>query len=400
MSRYPRLQSLKEINAVMGRYYLQRKVMARLKPLAYVTSGAPVEILEAMGVLTLYPENYGALCGARGASVPLCEVAEAAGYPADLCSYARSHIGAVLEPTQAPLNGMPRPDLLVCCSNICGTVLKWYETLADHYDVPLFILDTPFQRTTPPETHIVDYVADQMHEFVAWLETHTGRSLHPDRLRAVLTYSQEAIGLWQEILEMGQRHPSPINAPDLFIAMAPIVALRGTRKAVDCYRRLKAELEERVTQGIGAVPHERHRLLWDNIAIWYRLYRFFRPFMDAGACFVADTYTHAWTMSLDADDPFVGMARAYTGVFINIGLPDRLAIIADLARRFAVDGVVMHANRSCKPFSITQSEVRNWLHYEQELELPVMILEADMCDVRLYNEGAIQERVAAFLEML
>jgi len=62
--------------------------------------------------------------------------------------------------------------------------------------------------------------------------------------------------------------------------------------------------------------------------------------------------------------------------------------------------VVMHANRSCKPFSITQSEVRNWLRYEQELELPVMILEADMCDARLYNEGAIQERVAAFLEML
>ncbi len=398
MPKYPRLKSLKEINSVMTRYYVQRKALARFKPLAYVTSGAPVEIMEAMGILTLYPENYGAICGARGASVHLCEVAEADGYPADLCSYARSHVGAVMRPQDAPLKGMPRPDLLVCCTNICGTVQKWYEALAALYDVPLFMLDVPFQRTTPVEPHIVAYVADQLHEFVEWLEAHTRRRLKPARLRSVLNFSQEAIALWQEILEFGQHRPSPVNAPDLFIAMAPIVALRGTRKAVDCYKGLKTELEERVAQGIGAVPGERYRLLWDNIAIWYRLYRFFRPFMDAGACFVADTYTNAWTVELDTDDPFLGMAQAYTGVFINIDLPTRLQTIGDMAQRFQADGMVMHANRSCKPFSITQSDVRDMLR--EELGLPALILEADMTDSRLYNEGAIGERVAAFLEML
>jgi len=398
MPRYPRLQSLKEINSVMTRYYVQRKALARLKPLAYITSGAPVEILEAMGILTLYPENYTALCGARGAAVGLARVAEAQGYPADLCSYARSHVGAVLRPKEAPLGGMPRPDLLVCCNNICGTVLKWYEALAALYDAPLFVLDVPFQRTTPAEPHIITYVADQLQEFVAWLEAHTGRRLKPDKFRSVLALSREAVALWQEILEFGQYRPSPINAPDLFVAMAPIVALRGTRRAVDCYRRLRAELEERVAHSIGAVPGERYRLLWDNIAIWYRLYRFFRPFMDAGACFVADTYTNAWTVELDLEEPFVGLARAYTGVFINVDLSTRLRIISDLARRFEVDGVVMHANRSCKPFSIAQNDMRDTLR--DELGLPVLILEADQCDARLYNEGAVRERVAAFLEML
>ena len=398
MPKYPRLQSLSKINRLMARYYVQRKVLARFRPLAYVTSGAPVEIIEAMGILTLYPENYGALCGARKAAVELCQVAEAAGYPADLCSYARSHIGAALQPRRAPLNGMPRPDLLVCCNNICGTVLKWYEALAALYDVPLFVLDVPFQRTTPVEDHAVAYVADQLRELAGWLETHTGRRLRPARLDAVLARSRPAITLWQEILDLGRNRPSPINAPDLFVAMAPIVALRGTRQAVACYRGLKAELEERVARGIGAVPHERYRLLWDNIAIWYRLYRFFRPFMDAGACFVADTYTNAWTVALDLEEPFASMARAYTGVFINVDLPTRARTIAGLARRFQVDGMVMHANRSCKPFSITQGAIRDGLR--DELGIPVLILEADMCDARLYNEGAVRERVAAFLEML
>jgi benzoyl-CoA reductase/2-hydroxyglutaryl-CoA dehydratase subunit BcrC/BadD/HgdB len=398
MPKYPRLQSLKRINTVMTRYYVQRKALARFKPLAYVTSGAPVEIMEAMDILTLYPENYGALCGARRAAVDLCQVAERSGYPADLCSYARSHIGAVLQPKEAPLNGMPRPDLLVCCSNICTTVLKWYQALAALYDVPLFVLDVPFQRTTPAEPHIVAYVTDQLREFVAWLEAHTGRRLKPDRFSAVLALSRQAVTLWQEILEFGQHRPSPINAPDLFVAMAPVVALRSTHRATDCYRHLKAELEGRVTHGIGAVPGERYRLLWDNIAIWYRLYRFFRPFMDAGACFVADTYTNAWTIDIDLEEPLASLARAYTAVFINVDLPTRLRTIADLAQRFQVDGMVMHANRSCKPFSITQNEVRDGLR--DELGLPVLILEADMCDARLYNEGAVRERATAFLEML
>ena len=57
MPKYPRLQSLKRINTVMTRYYVRRKALARFKPLAYVTSGAPDEIREAMDILTLYPEN-------------------------------------------------------------------------------------------------------------------------------------------------------------------------------------------------------------------------------------------------------------------------------------------------------------------------------------------------------
>ena len=119
---------------------------------------------------------------------------------------------------------------------------------------------------------------------------------------------------------------------------------------------------------------------------------------NAGACFVADTYTNAWAVELAVDDPFNGLAQTYTGVFINIDLPTRLATIADLAERFGADGMVMHANRSCKPFSITQGDVRDALR--AELGLPVLILEADMCDSRLYNEGAVRERVAAFLEVL
>jgi benzoyl-CoA reductase/2-hydroxyglutaryl-CoA dehydratase subunit BcrC/BadD/HgdB len=396
--KYPRFECFSTYNEIMGRYYLERKALAGERPVAYVTSGAPVEVLEALDVLTIYPENYGALCGARKASVALCELAEAEGYAPDLCSYAKGHIAASWSPEGAPLDGLPPPDMLICCTNICGTVLKWYEALADHYGCALYVLDVPFQREPEPEDHVIDYIAAQMEDYVAWSEEQVGFKMDSDRLMETLMLSREAVRLWTEIRELGTHRPSPLNAPELFVAMAPVVVLRGSQDAVDFYRLMKAETEERIAKGIAAVPGEKVRLLWDNIAIWYRLFRFFHLFTEEGACFVADTYTNAWSMNVDPEDPIKGLARAYAAPFINIELNTRAQVINDLARRFDVDGMVMHANRSCKPFSLTQLDLRDALR--EELSLPTLVLEADMTDSRLYNEGVIKERVAAFMEML
>ena len=68
-----------------------------------------------------------------------------------------------------------------------------------------------------------------------------------------LDLSNEAVTLWRQTRELCQARPSPLNAPDLFLAMAPIVVLRGTKDAVSYYRKLKAEVEERVARGQGAL---------------------------------------------------------------------------------------------------------------------------------------------------
>jgi benzoyl-CoA reductase/2-hydroxyglutaryl-CoA dehydratase subunit BcrC/BadD/HgdB len=396
--RYPRFSCFRTYNEIMGRYYRERKTLAHERPVAYVTSGAPVEILETLGVLTIYPENYGALCGARRASVALCELAESDGYAPDLCSYAKGHIAASRHPSGAPLEGLPRPDLLVCCNNICGTVTSWYQVLADYYEAPLFVIDVPFQAGMQPEPHTIAYVSAQLEDFIVWSEDTVGARMDPDRFLRVLRRSQQAISLWTEIRELGAHHPSPLNAPDLFLAMAPIVVMRGTQTAVDFYRVMKAEVQKRIVQGVAAVPHERLRLLWDNIAIWYRLFRFYRMFAERGACFVADTYTNAWSVNLSLDDPLTGMARAYATPFINQNLATRAQVVNNLAQRFNADGMVMHANRSCKPFSLTQLDLKAALR--DQLGLPTLIVEADMSDSRQYNEGVIKERIDAFLEML
>jgi len=396
--KFRKLETSKDLTRLMTRYYATRKLVGKVQPLAWVTSGAPVEILIGMGVATVYPENYGALVGAQRAAVPLAQVAEEKGFSPDLCSYARCHVGSVLNPKNAPQGGLPKPDLLVACNNICGTVIKWYQALAQELNVPLFLLDAPYQHEPGLADHTVQYVAAQLEEMIAWVTQHTGHKLNQKKFAQALRLSNEAVNLWREIREMCQARPSPLNAPDLFLTMAPIVVLRGTKDAVVFYEKLKAEVEGRVARGEGAILEERYRLLWDNIAIWYQLFRLFSLFTEAGACFVVDTYTNAWSVSVDTDDPMLGLAQTYSTVYINQSIQARAGLMTDLVERFGVDGMVFHSNRSCKPYSLGQYELLEQV--SQRTGVPGLMLEADMCDTRLYAEEPIKNRIQAFLDLL
>ena len=403
--RYRKLATSKDLTRLMTRYYATRKVVGKVRPLAWVTSGAPVEILVGMGVATVYPENYGALLGAQRAAVPLAQVAEEQGFSPDLCSYARCHVGSVLDPQNAPQGGLPKPDLLVASNNICGTVIKWYQALAQQLNVPFFLLDAPYQHEPDLSDHApglpdhaLQYVAAQLEDLIAWVTEHTGRKLNQRKFDQALQLSNEAVTLWRDIRELCQARPSPLNAPDLFLTMAPIVVLRGSKDAVTFYRKLKTEVEERVSRGEGAIMEERYRLLWDNIAIWFRLFRLFSLFTDAGACFVVDTYTNAWSVSVDTDDPILGLARTYSTVYINQSLQARADLMTGLVERFDVDGMVFHSNRSCKPYSLGQYELLEEIG--RRTGVPGLVLEADMCDTRLYADEPIKNRIQAFLDLL
>ena len=397
---YRPLVSSKALQKTMGRYYAITNYhrywgKPLRRPLAWVTSGAPVELLRAFKIHSAYPEQYAAIYSARQATVSLCEVAETAGYSQDLCSYARSNIGGVLRPDLAPLGGMPKPDLLVACNNICGTVLKWYEVLARHFNVPLLVLDTPF-LTGELTPQAKEYVLEQLNAMAVDLEKITGRKLNQQSLAEQMRRSAEITSLWKETRQYCQASPSPLNAPDLFIHMAPIVVLRGSQEGIDYYRKLEAEVKERVKLGQGAVNNERIRLVWDNIAIWPQLFSFYKLFAEKGACFVTDTYSGGWAADHAPGTPMESLAATYTEVFLNRSPEYRANQLINLIRDYKAHGFVMHSNRSCKPYSLVQEVIRRKVM--RETGVPGLMIEADMADPRAYAEEPVRNRVQAFLE--
>ena len=124
-------------------------------------------------------------------------------------------------------------------------------------------------------------------------------------------------------------------------------------------------------------------------------------FAAHGACLVADTYTSGWCGPLEylREDDFLGsLAEGYARIFLNTGTDQMAANLMHMLEKYEVQGVVMHSNRSCKPYSLGQYDIQRIL--QQRLGIPTLMIEADMLDERVLAEGQIENRIDAFMEML
>jgi bcr-type benzoyl-CoA reductase subunit B len=395
-----KIKSVKKMKDIMMNYYIEAKTAGETgRKVAWITSGGPVEPLIAMEVIPVYPENHGAMIGASKMGIDLCQRAEAMGYSSDLCSYARSDISCATV-NGGPIGGLPKPDMLICCNNICGTVLKWYEIQARYFNVPLFILDTPFCHTQFTD-EARKYVRRQIEEYIVFLEEVCKKKIDHDRMMEVGKLSVEGQRLWQAVLDTAMNKPAPLSAFDAFFHLALIVTLRGTKQAVDYYTGLLAEMKQRIADGIGAVANEKYRLLWDNIPVWYRTKWLSDKFAAADACLVADTYTSAWCGALkyiDEDNFLTSMAEGYSRIYLNIGIDEMASEVIKMIDKYSADGLVMHSNRSCKPYSFGQLDIQRIVR--EERGLPSLMIEADMVDERFFSESQIETRIDAFMEIV
>jgi len=115
---------------------------------------------------------------------------------------------------------------------------------------------------------------------------------------------------------------------------------------------------------------------------------------------VADTYTSAWSgvvHLIDENNLFESMAIAYSNVHLNISIDRMFEKMKNLIKKYDVDGVVMHSNRSCKPYSFVQYDLQKMIR--DRLNIPTLILEADMVDERNFSESQVESRIDAFMEI-
>jgi benzoyl-CoA reductase/2-hydroxyglutaryl-CoA dehydratase subunit BcrC/BadD/HgdB len=288
----------------------------------------------------------------------------------------------------------------MACTNICQTVLFWYRLLAHHFDVPLILIDTPFIYTQPGE-HAIEYVRRQLEEAVSVAERVAGKSLDEGRLRQVTRLSRMASELWLEIMGRASHHPAPISVFDQFIQMAPIVEMRGEAYTVDFYAAMLKEVDGRIARGVGAVKNEKKRLLWDNLPIWYRLRYLAELLGEHGVALIASTYTNAWgelAPLIDPDHPLESAARVCLYPILNQGAGHKLETMRGMIDQYELDGVLLHSDRSCKPYSIGQVDQRDRLIHESGV--PALLLEADHNDPRAFSEEQIANRLMAFMELL
>ncbi|MFH1625461.1 MAG: 2-hydroxyacyl-CoA dehydratase family protein [Pseudomonadota bacterium] len=394
------LRSSEKLGSLIENYYRESfEAKSRGKPVAWLTSVAPTEICYAMDVFPVLPENYGAMCAARKLAAEFCTSAEARGYSPDLCSYSRNHLGSIFE-GRGPFGGrgLPDPDFLLATEYACSTHVKWWEALARHYNVPLFVIDATYTVDEGLKPYHLEYFISQFKELISALEDLTQRKLDMDRFKEVLDLSDETGRLWLEIADMRKAVPTPVAPADIFTTMFPVVTLSGKEETVEYYKELRDEIKERVDRGEGAIPNERYRLIWDLFPLWYKL-GLLNYMEEQGAICAIDIYALGFSGRLDSSNPFESLAYRYPGNRMMYGgVRDRIEIYKGLVKDYKIDGMVFHSNRICRYASMGQLDIKQAML--EEFGIPSMIFEGDMTDPRSYSDSQVKETIDSFLELL
>jgi benzoyl-CoA reductase subunit B len=371
------------------------------------------ELLLSFGVLPVLPEINSLQSAMRGKSAEYIAVAEKLGHSEDVCTYVKSDIGMLKSGNVGPTGQrLPNPDLLLLSYTGCFTFLKWFELLREEYHCPVAMLHVPYQADGRITDAMRTYVVEQLRrKVIPQLEQITGRAYDEERLKECLALSAQAEDDLVWVLQSARSVPSPIDAYfGAVYYVGPIFsAFRGTQDAVDYYRELHAEIDERRREGKGPVTpegemgRERFRVVVEGPPNWTSFRQFWKMFSDEGAVAVASTYAKVGGVydtgfRHDPSRPLESLAEYCLGCYTNLSLPARIELIARYVREYQADGFLINSVKSCNSFSAGQ------LHILREVEArsgrPGGFIESDLVDPRYFSAANIKNRLESYFQML
>lgn len=363
--------------------------------IGWCASNFPQEIPTCMGIKVVYPENHAAAVAAKGGGQRMCEHAEGMGYSPDLCAYARISM-AYADLKEAPELDMPQPDFLLCCTNICGVVLKWYENLSYELDIPLFLVDIPFNNEKTVSPSRVKYIRRQFEDVCKQLSEFTGRPFSEEKLQETMAVSVRTAEAWKRATDASQHIPSPYNGFDLFNHMAVAVCGRGSVEAAEAFEQLAEEYEALAKENASTFRgEEKYRIMFEGIACFPHMKHTFVGLRDAGVNVTATMYAETFGYIYSNLDE---LCAAYCDIPNSTSLERSVEMRVDVGSCTHVDGVLIHNNRSCKLWSGFMPEMERRIR--RDLGVPTATFDGDQADPRNFSPAQYDTRVETLVEIM
>jgi len=385
--------------------------------------------LEAADICWVHGEAYSAMLAARHQEGPAQAAAEARGYMKELCSYARTHLGCAVSNqrnrndtdtgvSNAPddndlASKLPAPDMIISAYAYCSTGQQWDEMTSRLFGkkIPIFNVSIPWIWGAKKDSGYLKgrewnetsaYVARQLNDMVKFIEERTGKPYPWDRLREMMGYVKRASELRLEAMDMCIATPAPASFFDWVVSIAPINNLPVGPQIVDYFQTVRDEVAARVAAGEGAIRKERYRLFFDGIMNWTKVGWLAEKFAKYDAAVIAGRYTHMafWQEPklINPQDPVLGMAQNYLICPNNHSAPILIDLIMDLCSKYEVDGMVIHASRTCRAFTNPQFMIAEAA--TKRLGIPTSMFEGDVTDDTFYKDELVNSRVEAMLEAI
>ncbi len=399
------IKAQKRLRVLMRDYFLDLDAAATdpNRLVAWCTSVGPCEILTAFGFDVYFPENHGALLAAKKMSHELIPNAVSIGYCAETCSYMNSDIGAHLK-DYSPLQdiygikGPPKPDLLVYNTNQCREVQDWFNYFGTQHNAHVMGICPPtYLGNITGGT--IEYLQNQFKHLISEIESRFNLKLNWDRLEEEVCLSSQASQLWRQVLDTARAKPAPISFWDGLIHMAPVILLRGSNIAIEYYESLLTEMQNRVEDNIAAVPNEKWRLYWEGMPVWPKIRELSTKFLSLNTVVAASTYCNSWAFDpYEGDDPLSWMAKISAEIFINRDERYKQSFLYDMFDRFDIHGAIFHNARTCP--NNTNSRFGMAQRIRDERQMPVLVIDGDLSDVRFFSTAQTMTNIEAFIEQL
>lgn len=137
---------------------------------------------------------------------------------------------------------IPQPDFVLCCNNICNCMTKWYENIARMCNIPLIMIDIPYNNSVDVADQNVRYVRGQFDKAIKQLEELTGKKFDEKKFEHACENANRTAKAWLKVCDYLQYKPAPYSGFDLFNHMADVVTARARVEAAEAFEQLAKTL--------------------------------------------------------------------------------------------------------------------------------------------------------------
>lgn len=341
---------------------------------------APVEILQNFGLNPLSLECFASFTAGFRCEDMCIDYAEQSGIAETLCSYHKAFIGA------GESRILPKPLCSVTTSMICDGNINTFRYLSSLYQIPLFILDIPYEYTKD-STH---YVVTQLNELIHMLEDLTHKSFNLNLLKETLIRENASKAYYQTFLkaQVGKYYPSSM-ALQLFMLFASHISI-GTQEALDFYKLLAEDIKKYPKTDVL-------NILWIHLMPYQ--HQVLGSYFNFNPHYQIQTYdlNLDYMMPLDASNPLEALAKKMILNLYNGNFERKVEFVTNLAKDLNVDAAINFCHWGCKQSAGAVNLLKEAL---TKNEIPMLILDGDALDHRNSHNGQIKTRLEAFLEMI
>lgn len=378
------VQSIGKIQARLMRDYYKyfskyAKGKAPESKVAWVTAFAPIEILEALGIIYYYPESYAAVIAASEKEQEFLAESDRQFLSRDCCSYSCCIEGCI-ELENAPRGVPPKPDVLIATNNQCNTLPGWWNILAERYNIPLIILDYPGGDV--PRDIACEYVTNQHKEFIFKMENLSGNTFNLEILNQLISNSEDSVRSWNKVISFLKT--KEIKPTMLFDDISYLITARCKPETSELYELMANELNGKPDADNSGIP-----AFWLGYPLWYHTDRYLSEIMN-GFRITGSNYITWWSLDYSGDDCFEKLFQAYNFTFLNLPQDmrnDRLKQI--ITKAGAVCAITLH-NKSCKCDFVS---ARN-------IDIPQAEIEIDMIDRNFADVDKAKKQMRLLKDMV